>query len=147
MEKNNFLPYNIRKKREILKNNVFNSIIAILFFINIVLLINLYLKLAHYKNMAPIKEEGGIQLQNKGENSVVNFKDADTLKLICDKIKDKNYTHIIIKNKNVQLEFPCREDFERSIKDIENDSNFFVNNLTKSKDSDKYNMFIEVKSR
>lgn len=147
MEKNNFLPYEIRKKREILKNKLINSIIVILFFINIVLLINLYLKLVQYKNMAPIKEENGVQLQNKGEDSAVNFKDADTLKLISDKIKDKNYTHIIIKNKNVQLEFLCREDLERSIKDIENDSNFIVNNLTKSKDSDKYNMIIEVKSR
>lgn len=147
MEKNNFLPYEIRKKREVLKNKLTNSIIIILFFVNIVLLINLYLKVLDYKNRTSIREKTGVLLQKKNIGNEANFQAADTLKLICDKIKCKKYTHIEIKNKNIHLEFSNRGDFESSVKDIENDSNFIVKNLMKSKDSDKYNMFIEVKSR
>lgn len=147
MEKNNFLPYEIRKKRETLKNNLINSIIIILIFMNIVFLINLYLKVLDYKNSAFVGEKTEVLSQKENVGKSGNFEAANTLKLICDKIKDKNYTHIEIKNRTIYLEFLSREDFERSVKDIENDSNFIIKNLVKSKDSDKYSMAIEVKSR
>lgn len=147
MEKNNFLPYDIRKKRETLKNKLINSIIIILIFMNIVFLINLYLKVLDHKNIAFVGEKTEVLSQKENVSSKGNFEAANTLKLICDKIKDKNYTHIEIKNKTIYLEFLSRENFERSVKDIENDSNFIIKNLVKSKDSDKYSMVIEVKSR
>lgn len=147
MEKNDFLPYEIRKKRETLKNKLANFIIIILFFMNIVFLINLYLKELDYKNSNSLTQKTGIISEKGKVSNKANFETADTLKLICSKIKDKNYTHIEMKNKTIYLEFLNRENFERSVKDIESDSNFIVKNVMKSKDSDKYTMFIEVKNR
>lgn len=147
MEKNNFLPYEIRKKRQTLKNKLANSIIIILIFMNIVFAINLYLKVLDYKNRTFVREKAEILSHKENVENKGNFQVANTLKLICGKVKDKNYTHIEIKNKTIYLEFLSRENFERSVKDIENDSNFIVKNLMKSKDSNQYSMFIEVKSR
>lgn len=147
MEKNNFLPYELRKKRETLKDNLANSVIIILIVMNVVFLINIYLKVLGDKNRNFAREKTEIVSQKDNIRKEANFEAANTLKLICDKIKDKNYTHIEIKGKTIYLEFLSKENFERSIKDIENDSNFVIKNLMKSKDSDKYSMSIEVKSR
>lgn len=144
MKENNFLPYEIRKKNEILRNKLVDSIIIILFFINAVFLIKLYLNILSHGDKNTIKQEPYISVQSK--NNKTSFRNADILKLISKKIKNENYTHVAIKDGIVELEFASEEDLQRGIKDIENDSNLLIKSLTKSQSSDKYNMIVEVKS-
>lgn len=144
MKENNFLPYEMRKKNEVLKNKLVNSTIIILFIINVVFLINLYFNILSHREKDSIKQGADISLQTK--NNKTNFRDADILKLISKKIKGNNYTHISIKDGIVEFEFSSQEDLQRSIKDIENDSNLIIKSLVKSQSSNNYNMVVEVKN-
>ncbi|MFL0251576.1 hypothetical protein ACJDT4_14230 [Clostridium neuense] len=145
MEKNNFLPYEIRKKRESLRNKLANSTIIILFFINFVCLMNLYFKLLDCRSKAAEKQETSITVQNKEDNIKADFKDVDILKLISEKIKNKDYTSISIKEGTVEVDFSSKEDLKESIRKIEEDSRLIITSLSKAQGNDGYSMIIEVK--
>ncbi|MCD2345174.1 hypothetical protein [Clostridium guangxiense] len=146
MEKNNFLPYDIRKKREVLKNKLINLAILILFLADVIFLINLYFEILNYKNKINIKEGTSIIVQNNNTDNKASFKDADVLKLISEKIKNVNYTNISIKDENVEIELLSNENFQRLVSDIENNPKLIIKSLVKSQSSDKYNVVIGVRS-
>ena len=146
MEKNNFLPYDIRKKREVLKNKLINLAILILFLADVIFLINLYFEILNYKNKINIKEGTSIIVQNNNTDNKASFKDADVLNLISEKIKNVNYTNISIKDENVEIELLSNENFQRLVSDIENNPKLIIKSLVKSQSSDKYNVVIGVRS-
>lgn len=146
MEKNNFLPYDIRKKREVLKNKLINLAIVILFLADVIFLINLYFEILNYKNKINIKEGTSIIVQNNNTDNKASFKDADVLNLISEKIKNVNYTNISIKDENVEIELLSNENFQRLVSDVENNPKLIIKSLVKSQSSDKYNVIIGVRS-
>lgn len=146
MEKNNFLPYDIRKKREVLKNKLINLAIVILFLADVIFLINLYFEILNYKNKINIKEGTSIIVQNNNTDNKASFKDADVLNLISEKIKNVNYTNISIKDENVEIELLSNENFQRLVSDVENNPKLIIKSLVKSQSSDKYNLIIGVRS-
>lgn len=145
MEENNFLPYEIRKKREYVKNKLTNSAIIILLFMNFVCLANLYFKILDCKYKTTARQETDIISQNKNENIETNFKDVDILKFISQKVKNKDYISISIKDGTAEIDFPSEEHLKESIREIEEDPRLIIRSLSKSQSIDGYSMIIEVK--
>lgn len=150
MSENNFLPYEINKKRYLLRNRRIKLLILALSIINIFMLIRLSAKVSDYNSRLSIialnkKEASGEIKYNKNTASLRKLSNTEHTLALIDNTSDDLWKDAEINEGTVNLSVN-QKDLQPFIENLSKIPLIKIKRISKTQDSDTYTLTIEVKN-
>lgn len=142
MSENNFLPYEIKKKKYVVKNKIVGFIICALFILNLIFCIKIFMNETNYKGS--INSEKIMDYKKVSNDSLKakkkNFKNIDIFNDITKEAKCKKLSDIEIKNGMCNFSLN-NNDLKNVVLEVE--KNFKIISISKSQNNNLYNFIVE----
>lgn len=142
MSENNFLPYEIKKKKYVVKNKIVSFIICALFILNLIFCIKIFMNESNYKDSINSEKLMDYkQVSNDGlKAKMKNFKNIDIFNDITKEAKCKKLSDIEIKNGMCNFSLN-NNDLKNVVLEIE--KSFKIISISKSQNNNLYNFIVE----
>lgn len=142
MSENNFLPYEIKKKKYVVKNKIVSFIICALFILNLIFCIKIFMNETNYKDS--INSEKILDYKKVSNDSLKvkkkSFKNIDIFNDITKEAKCQKLSDIEIKDGMCNFSLN-NNDLKNVVLEVE--KSFKIISISKSQNNNLYNFIVE----